>query len=400
MQDGLRVFNTLSRRKERFKPLLGGEVRMFVCGPTVQGAMHLGHARTYVFYDVLARYLKSLGYRVKYVLNITDIDETITEAARLDARSPMSFAEEHARLFMEDMRRLKADSACEIVPVSAYVDTMIDQVSLLLEKGHAYVEGPWVYFDVSSFPRFGRLSHLSPDELSLRPLELSLRKRNLADFALWRPEALVEGKWQSPWGIGAPGWHIQDVAVTSKLLGPQYDIHGGAYELIYPHHEAEIAEAESLTGRSPLVRYWIHTRLLNMKGEKMSKSRGNVLTVGSALEDYTSDQIRVYLLGVHYRKDMDLSGLREGAARHSRMKTLAERARRKCGIAEGGGDGATMDLFRAAMDDDLNTPLALGLLEKRLSSAAAAGNQEKGRRTLATVREASGILGVDLGLEP
>ncbi len=370
---------------------------MFVCGPTVQDYMHLGHARTYIFYDVVARYLAYLGYDVHFVLNITDVDERITDEARRKGQTPLALAREYSRYFVEDMAKLRADSVCEFEPVSVHIDKMIELVTHLIEKGHAYAVGGWVYFDVSTFPEFGRLSHQSPRELSLRPLELSLRKRNLLDFALWRPETLVEGKWSSPWGLGSPGWHIQDIAVTTSLLGPQYDLHGGAYELIYPHHEAEIAEAESLTGLSPFVRYWVHTRLVNMRGEKMSKSTGNVVTVRNALRTYSTDQLRTFLLGRHYRKDMDLKGIDSAAGRYTRMRGMADKVQHAAGSASTESDEGLLQRFCDAMNDDFNTPLALRVLEEGLSSARSARSAGVAGRKLASVRTAGKILGVDLG---
>jgi cysteinyl-tRNA synthetase len=392
------VFNTLTRKKEPFRSLRSGEVGMFVCGPTVQDYMHLGHARTYIFYDVVARYLTYLGYKVHFVLNITDVDERITDEARRKGKVPLALAREYSTYFVEDMAKLKADSVCRFEPVSAHVDQMIEQVSLLIEKRHAYVVGGWVYFDVSTFPEFGRLSHQSHRELSLRPLELSSRKRNLLDFALWRPETLVKGKWDSPWGMGSPGWHIQDIAVTTSLLGPQYDLHGGAYELIYPHHEAEIAEAESLTGLRPFVRYWVHTRLVNMRGEKMSKSSGNVLTVREALSTYSADQLRMFLLGRHYRKDMDIKGIGSAARRYTRLRGMAEKALHAAGAASKESDAELLRRFCDAMNDDFNTPLALRVLGEGLTSALSTRSAESVGRKLASIRMAGKILGVDLGI--
>jgi cysteinyl-tRNA synthetase len=371
---------------------------MFVCGPTVQDYMHLGHARTYIFYDVVARYLTYLGYSVHFVLNITDVDERITDEARKKGKAPLAFARKYSRYFVEDMAKLKADSVCRFEPVSAHVGQMIEQVSRLIEKRHAYVVGSWVYFDVSTFPEFGRLSHQSPRELCLRPLELSLRKRNLLDFALWRPEILVEGKWDSPWGTGSPGWHIQDIAVTASLLGPQYDLHGGAYELIYPHHEAEIAEAESLTGLRPFVKYWVHTRLVNMRGEKMSKSTGNVVTVRDALRTYSADQLRMFLLSHHYRKDMDLKGIGSTARRYTRLRGMAEKVLHAAGGASKESDEELLRHFCDAMNDDFNTPLALHVLGEGLTSALKTRSVVTAGRKLASVRMAGKILGVDLGI--
>src|SRR5260370_18532146 len=229
---------------------------------------------------------------------------------------------------------------------------MSEQVSLLIRKRHAYVVNGWVYFDVSTFPNFGKLSHQSSSELSLRPLELSVSKRNLLDFALWHPGTLVKGKWDTPWGMGSASWHIQDTAVTASLLGPVSDRHGGAYELIYPHNEAEIAEAESLTSLRPFVKYWVHTGLVNIKGEKMSKSRGNVYTVRDALRTYSRDQLRMFLLSRHYRMDMDLRGIDSAAKTYRRLKIIAEKCRRPAGAASKEYDHECLQLFSYAMNDD------------------------------------------------
>lgn len=391
------IFNTLTQKKEPFRSMRQGVVRMFVCGPTVQDYMHLGHARTYVFYDVVARYLAYLGYKVHFVLNITDVDERITDEARKKGVSPLALAKEYSRYFIEDMASLKADSICQFEPVSGHVDQMIEQVSLLIQKGHAYAVEGWVYFDVSTFPEFGRLSHQTSEELSLRPLELSMRKKGLLDFALWRPESLLAGRWNSPWGIGSPGWHIQDTAVTKSLLGPQYDLHGGAYELIYPHHEAEIAEAESLTGLRPFVRYWVHTSLVSMRGEKMSKSTGNVVTVRDALRSYSADQLRVFLLGRHYREDMDLHGMDSAARRYVRLRGLVQKTQAG-GPASKEYDDELLQRFCDAMNDDFNTPLALRVLGEGIVHALDMKSAKSVSRSLSSVRMAGDILGVDFGI--
>jgi cysteinyl-tRNA synthetase len=392
------VFNTLTQSKEPFVSLRARKVKMFVCGPTVQDYIHLGHARTYTFYDVVARYLTHLGYKVRFVLNITDVDERITDEANRTGMTPFALARKYSRYFLEDMAKLKADTTCRFEPVSEFVDKMIEQVSLLIRKRHAYVVNGWVYFDVSTFPNFGKLSHQSSSELSLRPLELSVRKRNLLDFALWSPETLVEGKWGSPWGMGSPSWHIQDTAVTASLLGRQYDLHGGAYELIYPHHEAEIAEAESLTSLRPFVKYWVHTGIVNIKGEKMSKSRGNVYTVRDALRTYSGDQLRIFLLSRHYRMDMDLRGIDSAARAYSRLKGIAEKCKRAAWVASKDYDDEFLQRFSDAMNDDFDTPLALKVLSEGVASTSNMRSTAGAARKLASIRVATRILGVDLGL--
>ena len=224
LQTELRLYNTLSGRKEPFRPRDPPRVTMFVCGPTVQAPMHLGHARTYVFYDALTRYLRHLGFEVYFLMNLTDIDETITKEARKAGEDPLAYASRMGASHISDLKALRVTSVSRFDPVSGHVDEMIRQVEALLAGGHAYEAGGWGYFDTTKFPRWGRLSHLSKRDLSLRPLELSPKKRSLNDFALWRPEELVEGRWESPWGVGSPGWHIQDTAVTIPTLGPHLDI--------------------------------------------------------------------------------------------------------------------------------------------------------------------------------
>jgi cysteinyl-tRNA synthetase len=391
---GLRVFNTMSQRKEPFRPLSPPRVTMFVCGPTVQGPIHLGHARTYIFYDVVARYLRHLGYSVEFLVNVTDVDERITVAARAARSDPVSFASRYSSMFLEDLDSLGIDSITRIEPVSQRVEDAIDQVLSLIDKGHAYQAGGWVYFDTSTFPTFGKLSHQSGSDLALRPLELSPLKRNLADFSLWRPETLVPGKWASPWGMGAPGWHIQDTAITTAVFGAQYDIHGGAYELIYPHHEAEIAQGESISGVSPMVKYWVHTHLVTMAGEKMSKSMGNVFTVRDALKQYSADELRFFLLCSHYREDMGLSGLKASAKRFGALKRDMKQLRGRAGSPHRPPTVRAPRGFTRAMDDDFDTPLAISVVEGAAEDAVSGGRGSASRQTLEELEGALGILGV------
>jgi len=390
LRSPLYLFDTMSGRKVIFRPLRPPAVTMFVCGPTVQSRMHLGHARTYIFYDTLARYLRHLGYDVTFLMNITDIDETITKVAREENADPLDYSRRMSSLYMQDLRDLNVVTVSRFEPVSKHIGEMVDQIRSLVEKGYAYRAGGWVYFDTSKFRRWGRLSHQSKRDLSLRPLELSPEKRNLTDFGLWRPEGLVEGRWRSPFGLGSPGWHIQDTAVTLPAFGPQYDIHGGAYELIYPHHEAEIAQAESLTGVHPLVRYWVHTGLLNMEGQKMSKSLGNIVTVGEALKAYSPDELRFYFLSTHYRKEMDLSGLGAAQRRLGEMRVAARR------LARSDETLHPLGPFERALNDDFDSPRAIGWAGETLRAAANEDSSSRqSRLAMAAVRGMS-ILGVDL----
>ncbi|MDE1852316.1 MAG: class I tRNA ligase family protein [Thaumarchaeota archaeon] len=381
----------MSGRKEPFLPRDPPHVKMFVCGPTVQSQAHLGHARTYIFYDALARYLGYLGYDVFYLMNITDIDETITRAARKAGEDPLGYSERMTASFLDDLKLLNVATVTHFEPVSRHVGEMIAQVESLLDRGFAYEAGGWVYYDTTKFRRWGRLSHQSKQDLTLRPLELSPRKRSLNDFALWRPETLVAGRWRSPWGQGSPGWHIQDTAVTIPILGPQYDIHGGAYDLVYPHHEAEIAQGETLTGARPMVRYWVHAGLLHMEGQKMSKSLGNIVAIRDALRFCTADELRFCFLSIHYRKEADLSGF---VAARRRLAALRKVAKRFGG--PDGGDEQPLARFERALNDDFDSPRALDWVEATLKAAAKAGDQEKAKDLAWSTVRAMRILGVDL----
>jgi cysteinyl-tRNA synthetase len=400
----LMLFNSMSTKKEPLRVVEGEELRMFVCGPTVQSFIHVGNARTHVFYDVLARYLTHRGVRVNFLMNITDVDDRITEAAKSEGVKPGEIADKYTESFLQDMRALKVQSITRFERVSGYVQVMLDQISILVENGYAYLADGVVYFDTSKYPYFGKLSHQSKSELSLRPLELTPNKRNLLDFALWRPVVLQEGKWDSPWGRGSPGWHIEDTAVTLTNFGPQYDIHGGAYELIYPHHEAELAQGESLTGIRPLVRYWVHTGLVNLSGRKMSKSAGNTFLVREVLKECSADELRYYLLSWHYRDDVEFSlpGLRRAGRAYSRAVTKAGRLRESAARTSsrvGPSPDAVrrrLSPFYSAMDDDVDTPKAMEWVEDELIG----GGSSDDARDYSALRVVSDVLGVDFLAKP
>lgn len=361
----LKVYNTLSRKLEVFTPLTEGVIKMFVCGPTVYDYLHLGHARTYIFYDVVARYFKQLGYDVKFIINITDIDDKIFDKAKKEGKSWKEIANKYKGACLEDLNRLGINTITLFAEASAYLPQMIQQIQTLLEKDYAYKTSKGIFFNTAKFPAFGALSHQTKEELALRKIDLDPEKKNPADFLLWRNVSEAEEGFDSPFGRGRPGWHIEDTAISITHFGFSYDVHGGAIELIYPHHEAQIAQAEAYTGHKPFVKYWMHTGLLKIRGEKMAKSAGNYITIRDALEKYSQNLLRLYFLSTKYRRNMtfnqeDLLKLR------SRLKSIEkfwDRCRKFASNDEKGELSSRIKtltrLFTSHMNLDFNTPAAL-----------------------------------------
>jgi len=378
----LKVYNSLTRRKESFTPSVPGEVKMFVCGPTVYDYVHLGHARTYLAFDTITRYLQFLGYRVVYLMNITDVAEKIVQRAEQLKRNPLDLAREYEAAFLEDMRALGVTQVKNFERASEAIPQMIAQVNELIKRGIAYETQTGVYFDVQKYPNFGQLSGQSQEELSLRRLELCSSKRRPEDFSLWRKydKGLA---WDSPWGRGRPGWHIEDTAISMDQLGDTYDIHGGASELIFPHHEAEIAQAESITGKAPFVRYWLHTGLLTIGGRKMSKSLGNMVRIRDALREYTPSELRFYFATHYYREPMMFSktGLDKARTRLNRLrKNFNVFKEATPNMRDHGGKtlpkfSAYENAFRTQMNDDFYTPGAIKILEMFASKLAETGSK-------------------------
>jgi len=344
---------------------------MFVCGPTVYDYVHLGHARTYVAFDIITRYLTSLGFSLQYIMNITDVADKITDRAKEVGKDPIEFAREYERAFIEDMLALGITNVQGYIRASEHIPQMISQVSGLIERGVAYETNTGVYFEVNKFPEFGTLSGLNREELSLRRLELCSSKKNPEDFSVWRKNESLPG-WNSPWGFGRPGWHVEDTAISMSILGDTYDIHGGASELIFPHHEAEIAQAEALTGKTPFVRFWLHTGLLNLKGRKMSKSLGNVIRIRDALKQYSAEDLRFYFASYHYRAAIVMSELqlkRSIAKRKSMIKKFVAFSKMKTD-EKSDNDKLIRIVMRAErafmkhMDNDFDTFSALTVIVK------------------------------------
>ncbi len=307
----IKLYNTMTRRKEIFKPLHGNRVKLFVCGPTVYDHSHIGHARTYISFDVIARYMKYTGLTVFYMQNITDLDDKILKRAAELGSSPLELARRYEEKYLHDMKVLGVENVNIYARATEHIPEIIRQIKILVEKGYAYETDKGVYFDESKFEDFGKLSNRNLEDLNVPRIGPDSSKRNPGDFALWKRRKKEfedqEMIWDSPWGTGRPGWHIEDTAITETYFGPQYDIHGGGLDLIFPHHEAEIAQMEAASGKKPMVRYWMHTGFLNVKGEKMSKSLGNFITINELLQKYSPEVFRFFVLSTHYRSPIDFS---------------------------------------------------------------------------------------------
>ena len=400
--NNLHVYNTLTRQRQRFEPLDPPRVGMYVCGPTVYGDAHIGHAKSYVSFDVIVRYLRHLGYRVTYVQNITDVghltddadqgEDKVERKARAERVHPMQIAQQFTWRYFEDMDRLNVLRA-DITPfASGHIIEQIELVKRLIERGHAYEAGGNVYFDVASWPAYGKLSGRAVEEMQAGSrVEIAADKRHPADFALWkRAEPGHIMQWPSPWGMGYPGWHLECSAMSMKYLGDTLDIHGGGLENQFPHHEDEIAQAEAATGR-PFVRYWLHNNMVTVNGQKMGKSLGNFITLKDAFGKWDPMVLRMFILQSHYRSPLDFSDEALGAAQEGyRRLTGASAAVTKAILAAAAGepDPATAALvaetrrrFAEAMDEDFSTAGALAVLFQlagKINTAIAPGLATKG----------------------
>ncbi len=363
----MKIYNTMSRKKEQFKPMNDQRVKLFVCGPTVYDDAHIGHGRTYISFDMIKRYLEYKGYSVFYLQNVTDIDDKIiNRSAEVDA-DPEVLARKFEKRYQEDMEALGVNGVNLFARATDHVPEIISQIETLIEKGFAYETSTGVYFDEAKFENFGKLSRRNLEDLNVHRVNIDQTKKNPGDFALWKKRD-EEPLWDSPWGTGRPGWHIEDTAITEEYFGPQYDIHGGGLDLIFPHHEAEIAQMEAASGKSPMVRYWMHTGFLNVSGEKMSKSLGNFITIRDLLEDHDPQVFRFFVLSTHYRSPIDFSEktLDQAAKSLKRIQKTVEKLNELLDSSAGNDDdyfsGLLKDYrikFLESMDNDFNTPEAL-----------------------------------------
>ena len=353
------IYNTLSREKEPFVPLQPGHVRLYVCGPTVYDYVHIGNARPVVAFDVLYRLLKRRYPRVTYVRNITDIDDRIIVRAADNRESIEALTTRTGDAYRSDMKRLGALPPDVEPRATAYVGQMVALIERLVARGHAYAADGHVLFSVPSMPDYGRLSRKPRDELIAGArVEVAPYKKDPADFVLWKPSTDVQPGWDSPWGRGRPGWHIECSAMSAAHLGETFDIHAGGLDLIFPHHENEIAQSRSAFGHAIMAKYWMHNGFLNISGEKMSKSLGNFFTVHELLDQYPGEAIRLLLLSAHYRQPLDFT--------HEGLQAAKATLDRWYGFLRGTtvSETAVPQSVEEALSDDLNTPQAIAAIHQ------------------------------------
>ncbi|MBI4137981.1 MAG: cysteine--tRNA ligase [Candidatus Wildermuthbacteria bacterium] len=408
----LSLFNTLSGKKEVLRPLVKGKVKLFVCGLTVYDYAHIGNARTYIVFDAFARYLRSIGLNVFYLQNVTDIDDKIIKRAQEQGILPKELAKKFEKIYREDCKTLGISGITKYARATGNIAEIISQTRRLLKKGYAYaVEGDGVYYDISKFKGYGKLAHRTARQAEdgVSRIDESVHKRNKGDFALWKISKQGEPQWsftavQEGSAVrmdGRPGWHIEDTAITEKYFGSQYDIHGGARDLIFPHHEAEIAQMEAISGKSPLARYWMHGGFLTVNGEKMSKSLGNFITIRDFLAKHSPRILRMLALKAHYRSPIDYSDTmifqtqKELERVDEFVDKLKQKSRLKTDTRYKIQD--TKYNFLKALEDDFNTPKAFAVIFELISrvnpqlSKGLVGEKDK-QNILAFLKDADKIL--------
>jgi len=361
----LKLYNTLSRKKEIFEPRRDKKIQMFVCVPTVYNYSHIGHARTYIAFDVIAKYLRFLGYDVFYLQNITDLDDKILIQAKKEKTNPLKLSKQFADIYFKDMKSLDIRSVSKYASATKYIEAIVKQVKALVKKGYAYeIKSDGIYYDLKKFKDYGKLSRRSikQAEDAVSRIDESIKKRNKGDFCLWKFAKPKEPKWKSPWGYGRPGWHIEDTAITETHFGPQYDIHGGARDLIFPHHDSEIAQMEAISGKKPMVKYWLHVGFLNVQGKKMSKSLGNFITIRDLLKKYKPEVFRLFILSTHYRSPINFSYplLDQSKKSLERIYEFVDKIRPNEKEISTRLDSKIKKEFTRYMEDDFDTPRALG----------------------------------------
>jgi cysteinyl-tRNA synthetase len=367
----LKLYNTLTKKEELFKPIKKGEVGIYSCGPTVNGIPHLGHARKEISFDILRRYLKYLGYKVKFVSNITDVDDKIINKANELGEDIEALTKRNTTAHLRDYRAIGVEAPDVQPKATEYIKEMVNLVKKLEEKGYTYViEGDGVYYDISKFKDYGKLSHQKIENLkSGARVKAKEEKKNKEDFVLWKFSKPGEPQWDSPWGKGRPGWHIECSAMSYTILGLPFDIHGGGQDLIFPHHEDEIAQSEAAYEKK-LANYWLHNGMVNVENVKMSKSLGNFKTIQDLLNSYSPEVIRYFVISTQYRKPIDFTKetLEDAKNSYARLKNIILNIKDDKKINKD-----HLKEFEEAMNDDLNTPKALQALWKLVRDEKAEG---------------------------
>ncbi len=404
----MKLYNTMTRKKEDFVPLHEGRVGMYVCGPTVYDFIHVGNARPIIVFDALRRYLEYLGYQVTFVQNVTDVDDKLINRAKREETTVSALAERFAAEYFTDLKALGSTPATHSPKATEHIPEIINIISSLEQKGLAYaLENGDVYFNTQELPGYGKLSGQDTEELEAGArVEVCDGKRHPMDFALWKAMKPGEPAWESPWGQGRPGWHIECSAMSMKYLGETLDIHAGGQDLIFPHHENEIAQSEGATGK-PFARFWLHNGYLNIDNQKMSKSLGNFFTVRDILTKFDPEVLRLFMLSAQYRSPMNFSFelMQQAETALNRLYTARDNLLHILGgETEGAAAGLeelrtkTVQGFREAMDDDLNTADAIGVLFEFVreinSHFAQSTDKAEARAALATLLELSGVLGL------
>jgi len=405
----IRIYNTLSREKENLNPIEQGKLKIYVCGITPYDYAHLGHARSYVFFDVVRRFFEYAGYEVEFIQNFTDVDDKIIKRAEEEKTSPLRLAENFIIEYFKDIDALRVRRADEYPRVTEHMEDIISFISKLVEKGYAYEADGSIYFSVNKFKDYGKLSkQKKEDMIAGARVELDETKREPADFALWKKAKANEIYWQSPWGKGRPGWHIECSALVMRYLGETIDIHGGGQDLIFPHHENEIAQSEALTSKS-FANYWLHHGLVTAKGEKMSKSLKNYITVKELLDKYDVSVIRYFLISSHYRKPLDFSENAMNQAKNALERIInscenikitlryAEAEKTEASKLKKVIENARKD-FVSAMCDDFNTPKALAAFFdfiREINNQLKFLSSGELSEALDFIREAGSVLGLE-----
>jgi len=375
----LRLYNTLERKKQILKTRKDKKINLFVCGPTVYDFPHIGHARTYIVFDAFVKFLRQKKFNVFYLQNITDIDDKIIDRAKERKITPKKLAVLFEKEYLKDMKNLKVDSVTKYARATNYIEEITSQVKRLLDKDFAYRAKDGIYYDISKFKNYGRLARRTvlQAEDGVCRIDQAKGKRNKGDFCLWKLSKKGEPKWKSPFGLGRPGWHIEDTTICEKHLGFQYDIHGGARDLIFPHHEAEIAQMEAISNKSPMVKYWVHTGFLTVSGKKMSKSLGNFITIRDFLKNHPYRVLRLFVLKSHYRSPINYSEklISQTKKELERIDEFINKIKDPAFTKPTAGKQSLKLIkkiekdFEKAIEDDFNTPKAIAVIFELINKA-------------------------------